>query len=168
MESKNYQTWTATLDLRICGICFRMHGKVYSVMEDIDPTPPLHPRCRCVIEALKARLAGTATMRYRDGADWWLKYNGILPDYYITLKDAKSFGYRPLLGNLADILPGKMITKGIYKNKNGHLPSVSGRIWYEADINYDGGYRGDERIVYSNDGLVFVTYNHYLTFEEIV
>ena len=60
-----------------------------------------------------------------------------------------------------------MITKGIYKNKNGHLPSASGRIWYEADINYNGGYRGDERIVFSNDGLVFVTYNHYLTFEEI-
>ena len=75
-------------------------------------------------------------MRYRDGADWWLKYNGMLPDYYVTLQDAKSFGYRPLLGNLADILPGKMITKGIYKNKNGHLPSASGRIWYEADINY--------------------------------
>ena len=92
----------------------------------------------------------------------------MLPDYYVTLQDAKSFGYRPLLGNLADILPGKMITKGIYKNKNGHLPSASGRIWYEADINYDGGYRGDERIVFSNDGLVFVTYNHYLTFEEIV
>ena len=72
-----------------------MHGKVYSVTEDIGPTPPLHPRCRCVIEALKARLAGTATMRYRDGADWWLKYNGMLPDYYVTLQDAKSFGSRP-------------------------------------------------------------------------
>lgn len=61
-----------------------------------------------------------------------------------------------------------MITRGIYKNRNGHLPSAPGRIWYEADINYDGGYRGKERILFSNDGLVFVTYNHYLTFEEIV
>ena len=66
------------------------------------------------------------------------------------------------------MLPGKMITKGIYKNRNGHLPSAPGRIWYEADINYDGGYRGNDRILFSNDGLVFVTYDHYLTFEEIV
>ena len=111
MESKNYRTWTATLDLRICGICFMMHGKIYSLEEKIDPAPPLHPKCRCVIEALKARLAGTATMLYRDGADWWLKYNGMLPDYYITLRDAKELGYRPLFGNLADVLPGMMITK---------------------------------------------------------
>ncbi len=168
MESKNYQTWTATLDLRICGICFMMHGKVYSIDEWIDPFPPLHPRCRCVIEALKAKLAGTATTKHQDGADWWLKQAGLLPDYYVTLKEVKLSGYRLYLGNLADVLPGKMITKGIYKNRNGHLPSAPGRIWYEADINYDGGYRGNDRILFSNDGLVFVTYNHYLTFEEIV
>ena len=41
-------------------------------------------------------------------------------------------------------------------------------IWYEADINYNFGYRGSETIVYSNDGLVFVIYNHYGTFYEIV
>jgi hypothetical protein len=41
------------------------------------------------------------------------------------------------------------------------------RIWYEADINYTSGYRGTERILYSNDGLIFVTYDHYQTFYEI-
>ena len=40
-------------------------------------------------------------------------------------------------------------------------------LWYEADINYTSGYRGTERILYSNDGLVFVTYDHYQTFYEI-
>lgn len=44
MKSKNYRTWTATLDLKICGICFMMHGKVYSVNEWIHPAPPLHPK----------------------------------------------------------------------------------------------------------------------------
>lgn len=60
-----------------------------------------------------------------------------------------------------------MLTKGEYKNRNGKLPSKNGRVWYEADINYTGGYRNDDRILFSNDGLIFVTYDHYETFLEI-
>lgn len=52
-------------------------------------------------------------------------------------------------------------------NRNGHLPSAPGRVWYEADINYSTGYRGVERILFSNDGLIFVTYDHYQTFQVI-
>ena len=51
---------------------------------------------------------------------------------------------------------------------DGHLPEASGRIWYEADINYTAGFRTRHRILYSNDGLVFVTYDHYDTFYEII
>lgn len=61
-----------------------------------------------------------------------------------------------------------MITRGVYKNRNGHLPSKQGGIWYEADINYKGGFRDGQRIIYSNDGLIFVSYDHYQTFFEIV
>ena len=63
-----------------------------------------------------------------------------------------------------------MLVKGIYKNKDGHLPEEPDRIWFEADINYNPlmGYRGVDRIIFSNDGLVFVTYDHYRTFVEIV
>nr|WP_294682284.1 ribonuclease domain-containing protein [uncultured Anaerotignum sp.] len=35
-------------------------------------------------------------------------------------------------------------------------------------MNYKWGYRGNDRILYSNDGLIFVTYDHYKTFIEIV
>ena len=85
MLSKNYKNWIATIDLRICGKCFNNHGQVYEFNDWIEPEPPLHPKCRCVIEALKSRLAGTATTMGNDGADWWLKQTGDLPDYYITL-----------------------------------------------------------------------------------
>ncbi|MBQ3085849.1 MAG: hypothetical protein IJC45_00790 [Clostridia bacterium] len=61
-----------------------------------------------------------------------------------------------------------MIYNGVYNNSNGHLPQASGRIWYEADINYKVGPRNSQRIVWSNDGLVFVTYDHYETFYEII
>lgn len=45
--------------------------------------------------------------------------------------------------------------------------SAPGRIWYEADINYYEGRRNKHRILFPNDGLIFVTYDHYLTFYEI-
>ena len=61
-----------------------------------------------------------------------------------------------------------MLTKGLYRNRNGHLPDAVGRTWYEADINYKGGYRNSQRIIFSNDGLIFVTYDHYQTFFEII
>jgi guanyl-specific ribonuclease Sa len=60
-----------------------------------------------------------------------------------------------------------MIGGDIFYNAEGKLPTKYGRIWYEADINYTQGQRNIERIVYSNDGLIFVTYNHYETFCEI-
>ena len=51
---------------------------------------------------------------------------------------------------------------------NGRLPYAPGRIWYEADFDYTGGFRNDCRLIFSNDGLLFVTYDHYETFIEIV
>lgn len=61
-----------------------------------------------------------------------------------------------------------MVTQGEYFNDDGHLPMAAGRRWFEADINYIGGFRNMQRIVYSNDGLVFVTYDHYHTFIEVI
>lgn len=60
------------------------------------------------------------------------------------------------------------ITAGIYRNFDGHLPQAPGRIWYEADINYKTGKRNNQRVLWSNDGLIFVTYDHYETFYEII
>ncbi len=168
MYSQRYQMWKAQFDLRTCVPCKKLHGKIYEVGEQIEPEPPLHERCRCVIEYLQALLAGTATQNGIAGADWWLRHYGMLPDYYISRQDAKAAGWVDYVGNLYLVLPGKMIFGGIYENRNRHLPFVPGRIWYEADINYIGGWRGLERILFSSDGLIFVTYDHYLTFYEIV
>jgi len=91
-----------------------------------------------------------------------------LPAYYIDCKEALALGWNPRKGDLAQKCPQNMIFGGEYKNVNGHLPVKSGRIWYEADINYTIGFRGPNRILFSNDGLVFVTYDYYLTFCEII
>lgn len=91
-----------------------------------------------------------------------------MPEWYVTKEEAKARGWKPILGNLGDVLPGMTIGGNIYHNWNGHLPQQSGRIWYEADFDYDGGIRNGCRILYSNDGLLFVTFDHYLTFPEII
>lgn len=165
--SSKWKTWKSIDDLKRCLKCEENNGKIYAMDEIVDPKPPIHFNCRCFIAKLEKLLAGNATKLGVKGADWYLKYYGKLPDYYITEKDAKSLGYKKKLGNLHDVLPGRMIFRGIYKNKNGHLPSADGRIWYEADINYEQGYRNTERILFSNDGLIFVTYDHYFNFIEI-
>ena len=59
-----------------------------------------------------------------------------------------------------------LILKSLIKDR--HLPEAPGRQWHEADINYSSGFRGDCRLVYSNDGLIFVSYDHAKTFYELV
>ena len=168
MKSQRYLQWRSYLSLTTCMMCRELHGKIYPVGEPPDLRPPLHPRCECRIEFIQAVAAGEATKNGTDGADWWLKYKGTLPDYYITKKDAEKLGWDRKKGNLDEIAPGKMIFGGIYRNDDGHLPDAPGRIWYEADINYKWGHRNRSRLLFSNDGLMFVTYDHYGTFQEIV
>ena len=167
MQSKNYKHWISVVDDKRCIDCEEMHGKIYAIDENPISSPPLHYFCRCYIETMKAILAGKATDKGKDGADWWLKNTGDLPDYYITRQDAKKLGWKQKKGNLKEVAPGRMI-KDNYKNKNGHLPSDDGRVWYEADLSFKNDYRGSDRIVFSNDGLIFVTYDHYKTFTEII
>lgn len=151
-----------------CLLCRNLHGKIYLVGESLDFRPPLHPFCQCCIAFIQAVAAGEATEQGTDGADWWLKYKGMLPDYYITKKDAEKLGWDRKKGNLDEVAPGKMIFGGIYRNDDGHLPDAPGRIWFEADINYKWGHRNQSRVLFSSDGLMFVTYDHYETFQEIV
>lgn len=92
---------------------------------------------------------------------------GKLPVNYITKKEAQDMGWDPSKGNLSDILPGMSIGGSAFGNYEGALPRANGRRYFECDIDYDGGYRGAKRLIYSNDGLVFYTEDHYNTFEQI-
>lgn len=92
---------------------------------------------------------------------------GRLPDNFITKAEARALGWNPRAGNLADVAPGKTIGGDVFRNSEGLLPNAPGRVWREADLNYNGGFRGSERLLYSNDGLIYRTGNHYKTFEQI-
>ena len=96
----------------------------------------------------------------------YLKEHGELPDYYITKSEAKSLGWVPSKGNLCEVAPGRAIGGDIWTNRQKSLPTKSGRRYFEADLNYNCGNRNADRVVFSNDGLVFVTFDHYRSFEE--
>lgn len=87
-----------------------------------------------------------------------------MPDYYITKQQAKDLGWRPILGNLDNVAPGKSIGGDIFYDRDNKLPKTPNRIWYECDIDYNGGYRNNFRLIYSNDGLMFKTDSHYNRF----
>ena len=166
-QSKNFKNWKAILDLKTCIECRSRHGQVYQINEVVAPEPPLHINCRCDIIPMESIAAGNATKNKKEGADYWLKYFGKLPEYYVTKEELIKYGWSDGK-KLSKYAPGKMYSKGVYENSDGHLPDAPGRIWYEADINYYEGRRNRHRVLWSNDGLTFVTYDHYETFYEIV
>ena len=88
-----------------------------------------------------------------------------LPDNFITKKEAKKLGWESKEGNLGEVAPGKSIGGDYFGNYEELLPEADGRDYYECDIDSDGGYRGAKRIVFSNDGLIYYTEDHYESFE---
>jgi hypothetical protein len=94
----------------------------------------------------------------------YVEKNKKLPEYYITKKEAREKGWNASDGNLCDILPGRAIGGDIFSNREGKLPAQNGRTWYEADLNYNCGRRNADRILFSNDGMIFVTHDHYQNF----
>ena len=92
---------------------------------------------------------------------------GHLPDNYITKSKAKKLGWNAQEGNLWEVAPGKSIGGDNFSNYEGKLPKASGRKYRECDIDYNGGTRNAKRLVYSNDGLIFYTQDHYKSYTQL-
>lgn len=103
----------------------------------------------------------------KDEVALYLHIYGYLPDNYITKKEAQDLGWDSKKGNLDQVAPGMSIGGGYFGNYEGMLPEKKGRKYYECDLDYEGGYRGAKRLIYSNDGLIFYTEDHYKTFEQL-
>lgn len=91
----------------------------------------------------------------------YLKQNHRLPNYFVTKKQARQAGWDARSGNLCQVLPGKAIGGDRFSNREQTLPSAPGRVWREADINYHCGRRGADRVLFANDGLIYVSRDHY-------
>ena len=89
---------------------------------------------------------------------------GHLPENFITKDEARKLGWEG--GGLEDYAPGKCIGGDRFGNYEGLLPDDPGRRWTECDIGTLGrDSRGAKRIVFSNDGLIYYTDDHYESFE---
>ncbi|WP_294232669.1 ribonuclease domain-containing protein [uncultured Chryseobacterium sp.] len=94
----------------------------------------------------------------------YVKQNHRLPDYYITKNQARNLGWNPSKGNLCDVAPGKAIGGDRFGNRERMLPD--GKTYFEADVNYHCGSRQADRIVFTKDGEVYLSKNHYKSFEK--
>lgn len=89
---------------------------------------------------------------------------GCLPENFITKDEARDLGWEG--GNVESYAPGCAIGGDRFGNHEGLLPKAKGRVYYECDIDTDGYHsRGSRRIVFSNDGLIYYTHDHYESFE---
>ena len=86
-----------------------------------------------------------------------------LPDNFITKAEARELGWEG--GSVEKVAPGHAIGGDVFGNREGLLPDAQGRTYYECDVDTLGeDSRGSHRIVYSNDGLIYYTSDHYETF----
>ena len=92
-----------------------------------------------------------------------IKAIGELPSNFITKNEARDLGWEG--GSVQKYKEGAAIGGDKFGNREGILPKASGRQYYECDIDTDGkSSRGAKRIVFSNDGLIYYTEDHYETF----
>ncbi len=89
-----------------------------------------------------------------------------LPPRYVTKREAEKLGWKPG-ADLCRVAPGKAIGGDAFGNREKRLPETAGRRWREADLDYACGTRNAKRLVWSSDGLIYVTTDHYGTFREV-
>jgi hypothetical protein len=91
---------------------------------------------------------------------------GRLPLRYLRKDQAAKLGWRPGV-DLCKLAPGRAIGGDAFSNRERKLPRQPGRRYYEADLDFACGKRNADRLVWSNDGLRYVTTDHYQSFHQV-
>lgn len=104
-----------------------------------------------------------ASYTSKEDVSAYLVAYGRLPENFITKDDARALGWNG--GGLDDVAYGKCIGGDRFGNYEGLLPEASGRTYTECDVDtLHEDSRGAKRIVFSNDGLIYYTGDHYDSF----
>ena len=116
-------------------------------------------------EAPPGELSVTEDGEYtsKDELALYIHLYGHLPDNFVTKDEAEAAGWTG--GAVGKVLPGKSIGGDRFYNREGLLPKAKGRVWTECDVGSSRSGRGGERIVFSNDGLIYYSPDHYDSFE---
>lgn len=111
-------------------------------------------------------IAENGSYTSKDEVALYIHTYGHLPENYITKDEAYDLGWKSE-GTLDEVAPGMSIGGDYYGNYEGVLPDEPGREYHECDIDYESGNRNGKRIVYSNDGNIYYTEDHYNSFEHL-
>ena len=126
----------------------------------VPETDPAAPET----EAAEPTLDENGWYNSKEEVALYIHLYGKLPGNYITKREAEALGWTG--GSLEPYAPGKSIGGSHFGNYEGLLPDAKGRTWTECDIDTAGkNSRGAKRIVFSNDGLIYYTGDHYESFE---
>jgi ribonuclease T1 len=91
--------------------------------------------------------------------------NKKLPEKFVNKQEARSRGWKPGRDLWSvSALRGSSMGSDHFRNMEGRLPNNK---WREADLDYKGGHRGSKRLIFSRDGVRYVTVDHYKTFTEV-
>ena len=91
-----------------------------------------------------------------------VRNSGRLPARYVTKDEAREHGWRG--GGLCAVWPGHAIGGDVFRNFGGALPIAPGSGYREADLDASCRERGPKRLIFSSDGRIYVTVDHYKSF----
>ena len=117
----------------------------------------------CMPKEIQSTIEENGTYTSKEDVAEYIHEYGRLPGNYITKKQAQAEGWTG--GKLTGKLEGMCIGGDRFGNYEGLLPAKDGRTYTECDIDTLGAKsRGAKRIVFSNDGLIYYTDDHYESF----
>ena len=126
-------------------------------------TSPPETTTATVAEPTEYGIDKTGSYTTKEDVALYIHTYGCLPQNFITKKEAKALGWEG--GSLEPYAPGKCIGGDHFGNYEGLLPEAKGRSYTECDIDTLGKKsRGAKRIIFSNDGLIYYTDDHYASF----
>ncbi len=138
-------------------------GDVLEIIEDFDTTSEPATDEQIDESDSTAPLSEDSSYYSKEEVASYIHIYKKLPPNFITKSEAGELGWEG--GSVEKYLDGAAIGGDVFGNREGLLPKADGRIYYECDIDTNGkNSRGAKRIVFSNDGLIYYTNDHYESF----
>ena len=166
MKKKKLPLWGAIV-LALLYLFFGMGTDAPDVTQPLSPTDAIvieQPETTVPAPSQAPAIDEGGTYTTKEDVALYIHTYGHLPQNFITKDEARDLGWEG--GGLEDFAPGKCIGGDRFGNYEGLLPDAPGRKWTECDIDTLGrDSRGAKRIVFSNDGLIYYTDDHYESFE---
>ena len=159
MKKKKLPLWGVLL----LAALYLFFGSGNDIPEAADPVLPTETAA-AIVETEAPALAEDGIYTSKEDVALYIHIYGCLPKNFITKDEARKLGWEG--GGLEDYAPGMCIGGDRFGNYEGLLPDAPGRKWTECDIDTLGkDSRGAKRIVFSNDGLIYYTDDHYESFQ---